>query len=559
MHALCGARPFRAMRNGASRIDAIAEFTSRAARLKTPLHRAHLPAFLTFMAPESDQGQDFTVPQAIEMAIRAQRGGKFGAAAEIYRQVLAAWPECPDALHFSGLLAFQEGDYENGLERIARSLEFAPEHPEFWNNYGNVLKARARIAEASAAYRRAIALREDFADAHNNLGTILAQEGDEAAAEKEFCKALSIHPEHAEALLNMGAIFEKREQTDEACEAYKKVIAIAPNDPKAYGRLGEILWKQGKREEATAAIIQNTRMNPEDPMAFVLLASIFWDMDRSEEAVEAYRSALAIAPRHSNANSFLAKVLTTLGRTDEASDVWRRWAALEPENPIPRHHLAASEGRDVPARAADDFVVKVFDRFADTFDEKLQHLEYRAPKLVADAFAAEYGKPSAALDILDAGCGTGLCAPLLRPFARCLDGVDLSQGMLKKAAARGGYDDLQAAELTAFLASLHSEYDSIVSSDTLCYFGDLDAVLQAAAAALRPGGTIIFTVERSADSELSAGFKLEHTGRYTHAEDYVRTSLSRAGFEIRSLEIAVIRREFFKPVEGFVAVGKKVT
>ena len=510
------------------------------------------------MATEADEERGVTPSQAVEMAIVAQRRGQIDTAEEIYRRVLAAWPECPDALHFSGLLACQCGRFDEGMERVARSLEFAPEHPDFWNNYGNLLKARDKVPEAADAYRRAIALRENFADAHNNLGTTLVREGDEAAAEKEFRTALSIHPAHVEAHLNMGAIFEKREMLDEACAAYKKVIAACPNDPKAYGRLGEILWRQGRREEATAAIIQNTKMNPADPMAFVILAGIFWDQDRSEEAVEAYQSALQLDPRHSGANQFLARILTILGRTGAASEVWRRWLAADPENPIPRHHLAASEGRDVPARAADDFVVKVFDGFADTFDKKLEHLDYRAPQIVVAAFASEYGEPRAALDILDAGCGTGLCGPLLRPFARCLDGVDLSQGMLDKAAARGGYDDLQAAELTAFLASLHSEYDSIVSADTLCYFGELDAVLQAAAAALRPGGTIIFTVEKSAGAESSAGFTLEHTGRYTHTQEYVRAALSRAGFDLRSLEGAVLRREFFKPVEGFVAVGKKV-
>ena len=37
--------------------------------------------------------------------------------------------------------------------------------------------------------------------------------------------------------------------------------------------------------------------------------------------------------------------------------------------------------------------------------------------------------------MLDAGCGTGLCGPLLKPFAGRLDGVDLSPRMLAKAAA----------------------------------------------------------------------------------------------------------------------------
>ena len=509
------------------------------------------------MVTEADEGKDFTLPQAIAMAVQAQRGGNADAAAEIYRRVLAEWPECPDALHFSGLLAFQRGKIAEGEELVARSLKFAPEHPDFWNNYGNILKAGDKMSDAAAAYRRAIALRADFADAHSNLGTILAHEGDAGAAEKEFRTAIAIHPEHAEAHLNLGDIFKEAAKLDEACAAYGKVIALRPDDAKAYGRLGEILWRQGRREEATAAIIHNTRMNPEDPYAFVILGGIFWDQDRFQEAIEAYERALEMNPRHNNANHVLALTLNLLGRKEEAAEVWRRWVVIDPENPVPRHQLAACEGRDIPARAADDFVVKVFDNFAETFDEKLRKLQYRAPHIVAAALAAEYGEPRAALDILDAGCGTGLCGPLLRPFARSLDGVDLSPGMLEKAKARGGYDDLQAAELTAFLAALHSEYDSIVSADTLCYFGDLDAVMHAAAAALRPGGTLIFTVEKSAGPETSAGFTLNSSGRYTHTGEYIRAALSRAAYEVRSMDGVVLRQEYFKPVDGFVVVARK--
>ena len=92
------------------------------------------------------------------------------------------------------------------------------------------------------------------------------------------------------------------------------------------------------------------------------------------------------------------------------------------------------------------------------------------------------------LDVLDAGCGTGLCGPLLAPYARRLVGVDLSERMLDQARARDVYDELVKGELTEYLAASAGTFDAIVSADTLVYFGPLEAVAEAAERALRPGG-----------------------------------------------------------------------
>jgi predicted TPR repeat methyltransferase len=165
--------------------------------------------------------------------------------------------------------------------------------------------------------------------------------------------------------------------------------------------------------------------------------------------------------------------------------------------------------------------------------------------------------PAADLHILDAGCGTGLCGPLLRPFAETLAGVDLSGKMLEKASARAVYDELHAAELTAYINESVSAYDVIASADTLCYFGKLEPVFAAAARALKPGGHFIFTVEKTASDKEAAKVTLEHTGRYTHTELYARAALEEAGFEVPRLDTVILRTELFKPVEGMLVVGTK--
>ena len=95
---------------------------------------------------------------------------------------------------------------------------------------------------------------------------------------------------------------------------------------------------------------------------------------------------------------------------------------------------------------------------------------------------------SKSLDVLDAGCGAGLCGPLIAPCARRLVGVDLSGRMLAQARDKNVYDELIQRELTSYLRDSPAVFDAIVSADTLVYFGPLRDVVAAAARALRPGG-----------------------------------------------------------------------
>ena len=309
-----------------------------------------------------------------------------------------------------------------------------------------------------------------------------------------------------------------------------------------------MLRAQGRAAEAEAAYRAALRIDPDHADAHHNLGVLLNGLGRRREAALCFSKVITLQPKHPEARRLLALAHYTLGEVDEAVAVFEDWLREEPDEPIARHMLAACSGRDVPARASDAFVEKTFDSFAASFDAKLASLAYRAPALVAEMLARAGIEASRSLDVLDAGCGTGLCGPLVAPYARRLVGVDLSEAMLARARARDVYDELVRGELTAYLRDAPASFDVIVSADTLVYFGPLDEVAAAAAAALRPGGVLVFTVE-----ELSgdAGYELSPNGRYRHTPGHVERALAAAGFRSEIVP-AELRLEAGEPVAGLV-------
>ena len=265
---------------------------------------------------------------------------------------------------------------------------------------------------------------------------------------------------------------------------------------------------------------------------------------------------ITLRPKHREARRLLALAHCTIGEVDEAVKIFVEWLAEEPDDPIARHMLAACTGRDVPPRASNRYVAEIFDGFAASFEEKLAKLSYRAPALVAAMLEDSGLAPSKRLDVLDAGCGTGLCGPLLAPYARQLTGVDLSAAMLARAREKNVYDALVNRELTEYLRDSREAFDLIVSADTLVYFGDLVDVVAAAAAALRQDGALICTLEHARGGHANLDYHLELHGRYSHSRWYVERLITRAGL-VPEITHAELRMESGVPVAGLVIRATK--
>jgi predicted TPR repeat methyltransferase len=420
------------------------------------------------------------------------------------------------------------------------------------------LQQNEQWSAAEDIYRRILDVAPDFAPAVHFSGVLAHQQAKSAEAVALIERSLDLEPDRADWYSNLGIVLRDRLKLDEAVAAFRHAIEIDPNHANAYNNLGVVLRAQGLFAESEAAYRDAIRIDPEHSDSYNNLGILLNSQKRVHEAVVCFCKVITFRPKHPEARRLLALAHCTLGEMDKAVGVFEEWLKEEPDHPIALHMLAACSGRDIPARASNGFIEKTFDSFARSFESKLSKLQYRAPELVAGSLASSGVEKAKTLDVLDAGCGTGLCGPLLEPYARRLIGIDLSARMLDQAKARSLYDELIKGELTGYLRDVPLEYDVIVSADTLCYFGPLDDVAAAAADALRPGGRLIFTVEELVGASGDAGYSLNPHGRYCHAREYVERVL--AGVSLHpEIESAELRLEAGDPVAGLVVRATKPT
>ena len=472
----------------------------------------------------------------------------------------AAMPPGPvlDFYLFEKAKAFQQGgNFLQAEECYRQLLERDPRSLKALNNLGVLLEAQKRTIEAESVYRRALEIDPNSADVLYNLAHALHLDGRLHDAEQLYRRAMARDSMSFAATFNLGQLLEHQQRLEDAEACFRRASEIVPESTAAHICLGETLYQLGRFEESLAAFENGVACDPAAGAGHFNVGKALDAVGRLEEAVSGYARAVELGPDSAVARENVVRGLERLGRRDDAIQALAEWLFHAPGDSIATHLLAAISGLEVPGRASDAYLRATFDSFAADYDSTLERLSYRGPVLIAMALAQGCGEPRAALDILDAGCGTGLCGPVLRPYARRLTGVDLSAGMLARAGRLGIYDELVERELVTWLSGRPGAFDIIASADTLSYFGALEPVLAAAAQALRPGGHLIFTVEHLARGD-DAEHRLEPTGRYSHAEPYLRRALEVSALAPRVVLRGVLRHESGQPVAGLVVLAERL-
>jgi Flp pilus assembly protein TadD len=195
---------------------------------------------------------------------------------QIYRKLVARWPEDPALFHELAIAAREAGDAQEALraERAAlalsdghdanaqnglgllhsdagrnseaaaafeRATELDPNNTSFWTNLGNARRALGDLTGAERAYTRALQINPGYADAANGMGVILVQQQRAGEAVPFLERAAASDSSLIEAQLNLGIALQESGQPARAAEQYRKVMALAPAGSKEKRAASELL------------------------------------------------------------------------------------------------------------------------------------------------------------------------------------------------------------------------------------------------------------------------------------------------------------------------------
>lgn len=525
--------------------------------------------------------------EQLQAGIQLHREGKLEEAGAIYQQILAEDESNPHAMHWLGLLAMQVGQLEPAVGLLGKAVQIEPNDPFYWHNFGAVLEQGNNLEEATKAYAQALLLdtnqagtlaalghalikserhaeaiaplsqalqfKPDDPDLCHHLATAFSQTGEWEKALETSAEGLRIRPDSAYSLCQHAEIELHLRKNEEAAETYATALSYRDEYPRALTGRAIALTRLGQAEEAIALFHRAVELEPDSFHTLRSLAACLHALGRHDEAIVIYERALEI--HHEETPRLeLAVAYEKADRYELALRLWEEIAIDFPESPIVAYQLAALRGEDPPPLSPAAFTAQLFDSYAENFDDHLlNRLEYRAPGVLAKAVAPHLATERP--DMLDLGCGTGLCGEEYRGKVGYLVGVDLSKGMIEKAKEREIYDDLIVADIISMMNQSERQFDLIIAGDVLEYLGDLSGVYQAAYRILKPNGIFAYSVEAM---EGDGTYRLEKTRRYTHSPQYLRDLARTYNFEEKNLSHEIIRRQGDTDVTGLIVVLQKV-
>ncbi len=283
-------------------------------------------------APSKPVGLSFPsdILSRLEKAVQLHRDGRTEEARRIYQQILAAFPEHPDALHLLGVVENETGNYETSVSLISAAIRSLPGQAPYYASLGNAFQGFGRIQKAIACYQKSIEIDPNFHTAVYNLAATYLQTSQVDKAEASARKALLLNPKCSQTWFLLGDILFQSARIDESVTCFENALAINPDLEQAWFYMGNVQRLKKEPSKAAHCYERALSINPGFAECFNNLGLIFFQAGNFLRAVECYEQSIRCQQDSAEAHYNLGKVLFAMGHEDRALACYQKALEIRP-------------------------------------------------------------------------------------------------------------------------------------------------------------------------------------------------------------------------------------
>lgn len=264
-------------------------------------------------------------PIPIDAIVSFYAAGRLTECVQAALNLIETEPHNPFLRNILGAARARQSQFKKARDDFRKALALKPDYAEAYNNLGNALKEENELESAIYCYKRAIFLTPDYADAHCNAGNALKQSGLIRESIISYKIAAAIKPDSHITYNNLGIALKESGDINGAITSYGRAISVNPSYADAYNNLGLALRKKGEISSAMMAFQTALSLSPANSRAYNNLGNVLCDFEQIDQAAKTFYRAHQINPGFAVAlwNHSLIELLQGEFETGFAKYEWR--------------------------------------------------------------------------------------------------------------------------------------------------------------------------------------------------------------------------------------------
>lgn len=269
--------------------------------------------------------------EQMRIAMQLQHTGQLEQAQISLNHILATEPDHAEALHLLGIINYQVGKIELGIQRIEQAIKSNPRVALYYSNLGEMYRKLNAIPQSIQYGQQAVTLEPNSATALSNLGIAYYDAKQYEQAEECHRRALAINSKLSASLNNMGSIYKFYDQTKQAIAFYQAALDTSPQFVEPLNNLGALFLQQHAFRQALKYLNQAIQVAPTFAEAQCNTGLALLGLDQHDSALVHFEKALQLKSEYAEAYYGIAKVHLYQHHFIEAENAIRKAISMNPQ------------------------------------------------------------------------------------------------------------------------------------------------------------------------------------------------------------------------------------